>query len=512
MRCSPTLREGVPRTRCRFSPSPWSGFISSKAATATSSSYQELGGVKGSIEAAVERALKAADVNPKIPRDREARFALLRRGLIPWLAGIDPETGSPRRRVARLSEIPPESRPLIDLLVDQRLLSTDVSKETGEITIEPVHEALLRQWGLMQGWLAQDLPALATLQSVKRASRDWAANNQDSTWLTHTGERLKAAEQLADRPDLAENLEPTDRNYLAACQEAEHSAKRGRRRMQALAGALGLLLAAAGIGWWAGPHLQEQAYWRFSMRPAVLTEGTERALRPNDEFSECASGCPVMRVIPSGTFRMTAKGTGIDVAIAKPLAVGKYEVTFAEWDACVAAGGCPQADDGGWGRGQRPVINVNWLHAEQYASWLARLSGKPYRLLSEEEWEYVARAKTLTPYFFGDDPAELGDYAWYAANSDFMTQPVGGKKPNPFGLYDMVGNVWEWVEDCQHPSYAGAPTDGSAWLAGNCDRRVHRGGSWSNDPEYLRSDSAIGGAAGLYGKSLGFRVARTLNQ
>jgi hypothetical protein len=165
--------------------------------------YEELGGVKGSIEAAVERALKAADTDPKIPRDRAARLALLRRGLIPWLAGIDSETGSPRRRVARLSEIPAECRPLIDLLVEQRLLSTDVSKETGEVTIEPVHEALLRQWGLLQGWLEEDLPALATLQSVKRASRDWAANGGDAAWLTHSGERLKAAERLADRPDLA---------------------------------------------------------------------------------------------------------------------------------------------------------------------------------------------------------------------------------------------------------------------------------------------------------------------
>jgi hypothetical protein len=145
--------------------------------------YEELGGVKGSIEAAVERALKAADTDPKIPRDRAARLALLRRGLIPWLAGIDSETGSPRRRVARLSEIPAECRPLIDLLVEQRLLSTDVSKETGEVTIEPVHEALLRQWGLLQGWLEEDLPALATLQSVKRASRDWAANGGDAAWL-----------------------------------------------------------------------------------------------------------------------------------------------------------------------------------------------------------------------------------------------------------------------------------------------------------------------------------------
>ena len=161
------------------------------------SHYDALGRVKGSIEAAVERALKAADADPAIPRDRAARLALLRRGLIPWLAGIDPDTGAPRRRVARLSEIPAEARPLIQHLVEQRLLATDVNKDTGETTIEPAHEALLRQWGLLQGWLTEDAGLLAVLEGVKRASRDWAANNRDRAWLAHTTDRLAAAERLS---------------------------------------------------------------------------------------------------------------------------------------------------------------------------------------------------------------------------------------------------------------------------------------------------------------------------
>jgi hypothetical protein len=129
--------------------------------------YNALGRVQGSIEAAVERAFKAADNNPKIPRERDARIALLRRGLIPWLAGIDPDTGAPRRRVARLSEIPAEARPLIDELVEQRLLSTDVAEDTGETTIEPTHEALLRQWGLLRGWLKEDAGLLAVLEGIQ---------------------------------------------------------------------------------------------------------------------------------------------------------------------------------------------------------------------------------------------------------------------------------------------------------------------------------------------------------
>ena len=180
--------------------------------------YDALGRVKGSIEAAVERALRAADADPAIPRDRAAQLALLRRGLIPWLAGIDPDTGAPRRRVARLSEIPAEARPLIQHLVEQRLLSTDVNKNTGEATIEPAHEALLRQWGLLQGWLTEDAGLLAVLEGVKRGSRDWAANNRSRTWLAHQTDRLAAAERLSMRPDLAADLEPTDRAYIAGAQ------------------------------------------------------------------------------------------------------------------------------------------------------------------------------------------------------------------------------------------------------------------------------------------------------
>jgi hypothetical protein len=194
--------------------------------------YNELGRVKGSIEAAVERALKAADADPAIPRDRLARLALLRRGLVPWLAGIDPDTGAPRRRVARLSEIPAEARPLIQHLVEQRLLATDVAKDTGEKTIEPAHEALLRQWGLLDGWLAEDAGLLAVLEGVKRASRDWAANNRGDAWLAHATDRLAAAERLSERSDLAANLEPTDRAYLAACQKVEADTKRGKRLVQ----------------------------------------------------------------------------------------------------------------------------------------------------------------------------------------------------------------------------------------------------------------------------------------
>ncbi len=165
--------------------------------------YERFGGIEGAIEKAVERALSAADADPRIPREREARLALLRRGLIPWLAGVDPETKSPRRNIARRADIPEETRPLIDLLVEERLLSTDVATDTGFATIEPAHEALLRQWGLLKGWLGEDFARLATLEGVKRGARDWDANARAQAWLAHQGERLAEAQALDTRPDIA---------------------------------------------------------------------------------------------------------------------------------------------------------------------------------------------------------------------------------------------------------------------------------------------------------------------
>ncbi|MEX2373101.1 MAG: hypothetical protein WD800_04805, partial [Dehalococcoidia bacterium] len=139
----------------------------------TLAEYVRSGRIAGAIEAAVERALAASDGDPGVPRDTTARLALLRRAMIPWLAGIDPETRSPRRQVARFTDIPEEARPLIVHFVEQRLLATDISPDTGERTVEPAHEALLRQWGQIDGWLREDIAVLATMEGVRRAARGW---------------------------------------------------------------------------------------------------------------------------------------------------------------------------------------------------------------------------------------------------------------------------------------------------------------------------------------------------
>ncbi|MER8842904.1 TIR domain-containing protein [Mesorhizobium sp. M0913] len=187
----------------------------------TLAEYRQSGGISGAIEAAVERALSAADADPGVPRDRLAKLALLRRAMIPWLAGIDPETKTARRQVARFTDIPDEARPLIEYFVEQRLLATDASAITGERTIEPAHEALLRQWGLIDDWLKEDIAVLATLEGVRRASRDWDSNARDNNWLAHSGGRLEDAEAIKSRVDLARRLDAADLAYLDAARAAE---------------------------------------------------------------------------------------------------------------------------------------------------------------------------------------------------------------------------------------------------------------------------------------------------
>ncbi len=184
-------------------------------------------------------------------------------------------------------------------------------------------------------------------------------------------------------------------------------------------------------------------------------------------------------------------------------------MTFDEWDMCAADGGCDnyRPDDARWGRGWRPVINVSWSDAKVYVAWLSQETGKAYRLLSEAEWEYAARAGTRTRFSFGDDISEK--------DANFLgglgkTWQVGAYPANPWKLHDMHGNVWEWVEDCWNESYDGAPSDGSAWTSGDCSTRVLRGGSWSNYPRLLRSAYRNWNSADNRDYDYGFRVARTL--
>jgi formylglycine-generating enzyme required for sulfatase activity len=235
-----------------------------------------------------------------------------------------------------------------------------------------------------------------------------------------------------------------------------------------------------------------------------------------------------MVVIPAGSFIMGStarerRALGVlamfdkmeeprhRVSITYRLAVGRYAITFAQWDACLADGGCNgyRPDDAGWGRGRRPVINVNFADALSYASWLSRKTGQRYRLLSEAEWEYAGRAGTTTWYPFGN--AIAPGNANYGNNLD-RTSEVGSYAPNRFGLHDMTANVAQWVSDCHHDSYLGAPTDGTAWLSGDCKLRNVRGGGWVLSAWSVRVAQRIGDPPAARNSHLGFRVARELPQ
>ena len=254
-----------------------------------------------------------------------------------------------------------------------------------------------------------------------------------------------------------------------------------------------------------------------------------------DVFRDCAE-CPEEVILLPGSFLMGSVRRGLDTApgleempqhlvtIGQPIAVGRYEVTFAEWDACVADGGCNdyKPRDEKWGRGNRPVIQVDWDDAQSYVSYLSRKTGKPYRLLSEAEWEYAARAGTTTTNYWGNDNhpqrsavcayANVGRSTFSCAkNGRDITVPVGSFRPNSFGLYDMIGNVEEWTADCWNDNYDGAPSHGSVWQEGNCTFRATRGGSWHDYyTRYFRSASRQKNRASWRRNYIGFRVARTM--
>jgi formylglycine-generating enzyme required for sulfatase activity len=376
--------------------------------------------------------------------------------------------------------------------------------------------------------LRVDLDWVRKHSEFGETARRWAtAGRPGPQGLLLRSPTLEDAERwIASRPQSAPA--PTEETvaFVAASRRA---AIWRRRRAIALASAFFLAMLTGLVAWWNQAWLAERLYaWQ---NVHALTAAQEQALKPGTSFNECTD-CPDMIIVPAGSFMMGSPATepGRDsnegpqhaVTIAKPFAVAKFELTFAEWDACVARSGCggyPPSDEG-WGRSRRPVINVSWDDAQQYVAWLAKLTGKPYRLLTEAEYEYATRAGTTTAYPWGEAIGKNNANCLSCGSqwAGKQTAPIGSFPPNKFGLYDMVGNVEELTEDCHHDSYNLAPTDGSAWLANNggeCSTRVLRGGPWSDYPQVDRSAHRSWlGTPGRSGRldSIGFRVGRMLGR
>jgi formylglycine-generating enzyme required for sulfatase activity len=297
-------------------------------------------------------------------------------------------------------------------------------------------------------------------------------------------------------------------------------------------------------------------------RATPLCESEERALRPKDAFKEC-DRCPEMVVVPAGLFMMGSppsesgrrdnESPQHEVRIKESIAVGRFHVTVEQFAVFVAetnydaGSNCRTFEDGKWaerqGRswrnpgfpqeGSHPAVCVSWNDAELYLKWLARKTGQAYRLLTEPEWEYAARAQTKPTsyprYWFGNAEMELcrfgngadqtiktgtgGVAGWSVApcsDGYAFTSPVGHFPANGFGLYDMLGDAWQWTEDCYHDNYSGAPATGEAWMGTDCKSHVRRGGAWRDPPRDLRSAHRNGSASEVRDSGIGFRVARAI--
>ncbi|WP_081851452.1 SUMF1/EgtB/PvdO family nonheme iron enzyme [Bradyrhizobium sp. URHD0069] len=455
----------------------------------------------------------------------------LRRILTLKLATVREGEEPTRRRAAR-SEFTNEEWRLVSELADHpnRLLVT-ATPEGGETYAEVAHEAVFRRWDKLRNWIAAEREFLAWRTGLEAARRTWqttlgSSKSEDALLM---GAALTQAQSwLAKRRD---DLPLIDRDFIDQSSRRERRERSRARRVQALVYVLLVGSIAGLIGWINQSYLRERLTWYTTVRPYmlrqvrpyVLTAAAERALKSGDSFRECAKDCPEMVVVPAGEFMMGSAANERDhygnedplhrVTMARPLAVSKFEVTFEQWDACVAIGACAHVPDSNMGRGTQPVINVSWNNVQQYVVWISTMTGRPYRLLSEAEWEYAARAGTTTAFSWGDEIGKNNaDCNGCGSEWDSRrTAPVGSFAPNQFGLYDMHGNVWEWVEDCLHTNYEGAPKDGSAWIAqGDCNHRVVRGGSWAGYPVGLRSALRFWYSADDHGNDLGFRVARTL--
>lgn len=359
------------------------------------------------------------------------------------------------------------------------------------------------------------------------AARRWTQAGRPAGMLLRSPMLDQAEAWMAFRPSGAPAPSAETEVFIAVSRRAEAAARRRSNIINVALYSMLISIILGLVGWIKQDSLKEQWHWwtverphmLSAFQPYVLSAQREHSLKAgNPPFKECAQDCPEMVVLPPGKFMMgspsgvpSSESPYHQVVINRAIAVSVSDVTFDEWNDCVRFGDCPKAADGGWGGGRRPVINVSWNGAKLYVAWLSKMTGKTYRLLSESEWEYAARAGTTTTYFWSDKIG-TNNANCIGCGSRWDGQkpaPVNSFPPNRFGLYDMAGNVWQWVEDCYHEGY-GARNDGSALDARNCDYRTVRGGSWLDNYKDVRSSFRHGVAPDVKLSRMGFRVSRTI--
>jgi formylglycine-generating enzyme required for sulfatase activity len=436
--------------------------------------YDGFQGVKGAIAQRAENTMSQFRIAPSTVGE-----------VFQELVEIEEGGAVTRRRASRARLVKSaEAERLVTAFVDARLLVAS-REEGGQPVVEVAHEALFTAWKTLSHWIEIHREQLKASQDLEEAAQEWQALGKRNSALA-SGARLKRYRQAIKPSALADQFLRASRRRLWV--------RRGLAGVAAV-----LLLTVVGLAVW------------FETRGWTVQQGTSLVLAKLG-FPHV----PEMVEIRPGEFWMGARNDDPEagesekprhrVKITKPFALGKYEVTFREYDQFALDTGRHLPSDEGWGRGQQPVINVSWDDAVACAAWLSEKTGEHYRLPMEAEWEYACKAGKETTYCFEGSEGQLDDYAWYSRNSKGRTHPVGQKKANSWGLHDMSGNVWEWTCSVYSDNYDGS--EQRCAEPGTGSPCVLRGGSWNGEPEWVRGAARYGDYPRVRLHSRGFRLAR----